>query len=407
MEPPKRIEFFPVGSMEQWCVERFDLLAVEFQLSAPWPQAVTALADFASVHTQTSTWFIVRRLFGITPLIPPADASPDDLRCHTREELCASLNYSPEQLKDALEFFKTGWNDFCKQGVAAEPSPAPSLAADREKSGELGLDDGLLARYQFSERFFEISIYDPAADNGKDGDKVLPSGRDVKRSDVENRAERDWFINKLRAPEWQKMLDDTMGGSLARAALINSLYLRRLQDEMMPLSPSSAKFKQLQKTKEEIESQYSDQIDRLQSKFPELGIAGRVSFRACVSDLNLAHRSYYGRKDNRLWDKIHTSSEIIFLTRTSAQLPSPRYRLGWSVAVVEAMHSLYDPNFRTQLRRSDLKKLDLGFKRGVEEARRETGEKEPDIETGVMPGDGDDFMDFPLPEIKDAKAGVI
>jgi hypothetical protein len=75
--------------------------------------------------------------------------------------------------------------------------------------------------------------------------------------------------------------------------------------------------------------------------------------------------------------------------------------------VVEAMHSLYDPNFRTQLRRSDLKKLDLGFKRGVEEARRETGEKEPDIETGVMPGDGDDFMDFPLPEIKDAKAGVI
>ena len=195
-----------------------------------------------------------------------------------------------------------------------------------------------------------------------------------------------------------------MAGSLARSALVNELYLRRFDNEMMQLMPNTPKWKEMSSSRQAIESRYQDQLQMLQEKFPELGVAGRVSFRAVVSDMCLAHRQYYGKRDRRLWDKIHTAAEIIFLTRTSAQLPVPRYRLGWQVAVVEARHALYDPNFRSQLKRSDLKKLDAGFRMGVETAKREMGETDISLESGVIPGEPD-CEEFPDYVIQDAPRG--
>jgi hypothetical protein len=194
------------------------------------------------------------------------------------------------------------------------------------------------------------------------------------------------------------MLDEALTAASARDALINELYLRRLQEEMAVLSPSSKKFKELSGMKRDIGQEYTKQMRELEDRFPELGVAGGVSSRAIVSDMSLAHRQYYGHKDRRLWDRIFTSSEIIFLNRQSQQLPEARYRLGWTVSVVEAMHGLYDPNFRSLLNKNDLKKLDYGYKAGVEAARQETGGKLVNMEIGVLPGEGDEFEDFPQPK---------
>ena len=391
--PPKVLEYTPNATTEKWRTERFDVLAAQFQFSSPWEAAMKEFHGFCVGHTQTSAWLIARRLFGIQPLIPTGEVHPDDLRPQTREELCASLGCPPEQIKAELDFLTAGW-----KGHAAKMAPDPGLAsaapaaipaaAPLTARGELALDDRLLERFGYSDRLFAISIYDPLGGEDK-------KGSDVPRSDRDNGIERAWFCAKLRTAEWQKMLDEPMASALARETLVNELFLHRLQDEMMPLSPSSSKFRELSKVQSGIESQYRDQLERLQQKFPEMAIAGKVSFRGVISDLNLAHRQYYGgHNDRRLWDKLFTAAEIELLLRTSVQLPSPRFRLGWTVATVEAINGLYDPDFRSMLKKGDLKKLDMGVKAGIEKARQELGEKQVDLEKGVMPDEGDVFPDY-------------
>jgi len=380
--PPKILEYTPPTTLDRWQVERYEDLAVFLAFKAPWAETMVRFHGFAEADTQR--WFYVRRLFGIQPLIPAADAHPDDLKIFTQEELCTATGLKPEQLVDELTHLRVAWEAFQTEVQRAVPLEPVSLQTVAGR--ELPLSDSLLERFDFDKSLFDVMVYDPA---GVDF-KYKP------RTGERNRLEMEWFIAKLMRPEWQKMLDDPMAGTLARSALVNELYLRRFDKEMMGLMPTSPTWKEMSGSRAKIEEQYGRQMSDLSEKFPELGVAGRVSFRAVVSDLNAAHRQYYGKRDRRLWDKVHTSAEIVFLTRTSAQLPVPRYRLGWQVAVVEAMHGLYDPNFRSQLKKNDLKKLDLGFRRGVEEAKRETGEVDVDLERGVIPGEPgtDEFEDY-------------
>ena len=399
-EIPKTLEYQPAiagVAPSPWQVEKFDLLAVFFGFpGTDWKAAMARFHEYAegeSAREGHHRWFYVRRLYGVAPLIPGAAAQADDLRVWSREELAAATGLKPEQLSEELTRLRVGWeawqgNQEREQAAGSPPPPATG--------GRLQLGDELLERFNFDKTMFDVEVYVRLDDGtGEFGYRRRPAAK--------TRAEMDWFLAKLARPEWQKMLEEPMAGSLARQALVNELYLRRFDAEMLTMMPNSPRWKELATSRGQIEKTYQSQMGELQEKFPELAVAGRVSFRAVIGDLNLAHRQYYGAKDRRLWDKVHTAAELVFLTRTSAQQPVPRYRMGWAVAVVEAMHGLYDPNFRSQLKRSDLRKLDRGFQRGVEEAKREMGEKEVDLEKGVIPGEPetDEFADYLVGEKKE------
>ena len=243
------------------------------------------------------------------------------------------------------------------------------------------LDDRLLERFNFSERLFKISVYDPLANGGKGG--VVP------RADTENRAERDWFVS--RVTEWAKMLSDSIGGPLARSALMNEMTMRRLESEIAVADPKQRAALYEQKAAEVRD--YKASIEELQRMFPEMAVAGKVSFRAVVSDLVLAHQDYYGNADRQLVDKVFTVTEIEFLTRTSAQVEA-RYRFSLNLAIVACINGLYDPNFRQRFKPKVLKLIDAGFRAGMEAARAAQREKLVDLENGVLPGEGDEFEDF-------------
>jgi hypothetical protein len=72
----------------------------------------------------------------------------------------------------------------------------------------------------------------------------------------------------------------------------------------------------------------------------------------------------------------------------------PRYRFSLNVAIVEAIHGLHDPDFRTQFKPGVLKMLDEGLRSGIEAVREAQREPVVDLERGVLPGEGDDFEDF-------------
>ena len=139
---------------------------------------------------------------------------------------------------------------------------------------------------------------------------------------------------------------------------------------------------------------YDEEVQKLQEMFPEMKVAGRVSFKGVVSDLIVGQRDYYASGDRRLLDKVNTATEIEFQLRTSAQLTQPRYRFGLNVAIVEAIHGLHDPDFRSQFKPAVLQKLDEGFRQGVEAAREAQREPVVDLEKGVLPGEGDEFEDY-------------
>lgn len=384
---PRVVQYVPLGETETWHCENFAALLAEYLLQGRTLEELAIQMQrvhaFVSLHPRQ--WLFVRRLYGVAPLLPDG-ANPDDLRVLTREQLCQQHGLTLEQLEDELAVIRAAWTARMAQ-AQRQPVEAESPVSDEK---ETSLDGSLLERFGFPPQFFEVPEFRQVPNPAGAGQVWAPRSKD------ENEAERQWMLRKLGTPSWQKMLADPRAGEMARSALLNELQARRLQSEMSGMWPSNPRYKSLQELRAKTEAEYRNQYNELEDKFPELATAGRVTFRGTVSDLNLAHRQYYGRNDRRLWDLLFNAQELELLTRQSLQAPDARYRLGWQVFVTEAMHGLYDPNFRSQLPLSVLRKLDLGFKRGVEEARRENNEPLVDLENSVSPGEGDDFPDYKI-----------
>ena len=231
---------------------------------------------------------------------------------------------------------------------------------------------------------FTITVFDPLARMTADG-----KGGVVARPEKENRKERAWFIG--RVTEWEKMLRDSIGGAVARSALNSELHLRRLEAEIAVAEPKSRGA--LYDQQSELTKGYQAAIDELQRMFPELAVAGKVSFKATFSDVIRSHLDYYGNGDRRLVDKVHTVMEMEYLLRTSQQVEA-RYRFGLNLAIIDNISGMTDPNFRPRFKHRTLKLADAGFRAGVEAARSSMREKVVDLENGVLPGEGDDFEDF-------------
>jgi hypothetical protein len=379
---PAVLEFKPLDRAEMWRVDKFDALAAEFEFRAgDWAQTMGWFMAFAV--SQTRPWRMVRLLFGVAPKIPPADTHPDDLRLWTRSELQAD-GYEVQAELDAL---RTMWRGHLKREGRSEKEEGGNQTVTGPPQNALGLDDQLLERFQFSERIFKITVWDPTAENGNG------KGAEIQRPQSENRVERDWFIGRVK--EWAKMLGDPIAGPIARSALMNDLYLRRLETEIA--TAASKNRDRLYEQKGALEEAYQEQVAQLQKMFPEMQVAGRVTFRGVISDLILAHQDYYARADRRLVDKVHTATELEFLMREAnagAERVGPRLRFGLNVAITEAIHGLYDPNFRRQIKPGVLQKIDAAMQAALVAAREAQGEAVVDLEKGVRPGEGDDFPDL-------------
>jgi hypothetical protein len=382
---PTTMDFKPVGEAVTWRVEKFDAMAAEFGLeNESGPDGPKDLQQFVFLcQRYQRLWLLVRRLYGIAPVVLPIDVDPEDVRVHSRLEMEAQ-GYS---VKTDLEALRGFWMDYCRKAESTQAieETIEGMAVDIQKAtGELALDDKVLEEFGFNERMFEISIYDPRAP--KDGKCGI-----VPRPDKENKAERAWFIARLH--EWKKMLRDSIGGPLARAALMNEMTLRRLDFEIAVAEPKQRDA--LYKQREAERRAYSEAADELQKMFPEMAVAQRMTFRAVISDLAVGHRDYYASNggERKLVDKVCTAAELEWLFRRSVQVEA-RHRFSLHLAIIECINGLCDPNFRQRFKPNTLKLVDAASRSAVAVVRESLGEKLVDLENGVMPGEGDDFDDF-------------
>ncbi len=420
---------FRYGS-ELWRVARFDLFEAEFGAVAP-ERVVTALMGSAealagkgsglgaaghspAVRGNARSWLIVRRLFGIGPVLPPLDADPEDLRVWSRAELMDLFGVTAEHLRLELEAVRGAIGMAANAldarersdaprsgGVGLNPNPnlsgSPSEkrqgasssagttadrgavqgASDARGSGDLfgegpqGLrrseselnfqEEAVLREFNFPERMFVLPARDPD----------------------ENRVEKTRFAKRVE--EFRKILEHTVAKSLGRQALMNELQLWRMETTLCSHEIGSEIYARTSKLMQSTEASYQRQLEQIDELAPYLGaIAGKLAFKGLVSELTEAIIEYRKNQSRRLVDGIFTMAEIEVELRQSAQMPEPRYRAGLVAALNAARSGFWDVHWKPTLTGKDLRKVDAAFKASIVAAGLEAGEELPDLE-----GDGE------------------
>lgn len=380
---PAVLEYAPLGKRDIWRVGDFKGFVTEFnfgpwaQKHGSWERAMIVFHE-AAANGYSRGWLLARNLFGITTLILPTNAHPDEAKIFSRAELCAARGLDAAALTAELEALRAITR------LVEQATPAPEANPAAKAQPELELDDALLARHGFEESMFKLMLWKPA----RKGEE-----QEVARSEEENKREREWFVKRVR--EWDKMLTEPFAHSTARDALLTDLYLHRLAIEMAPLSINSPRFDSLMSKKKELEQSYKTLRATLQEWFPQMNIAGRDSAQVNFSDIHKGWREYKENGDHKLLDRVRTALECELDIQQSLQQPEPAYRLGQTIYIIEAMHHLTDPEFRSKIPHRVLRAYDKGFSEGVERARVEQGRPLVDMSKGVMRGEGGPNADFP------------
>lgn len=376
--PPKSLEYTPLGGTDLWRVERFAEFCAEFPLPTSYPFAIL-MGQFHEVGKQYERgWRICRQLYGIGPMfLTKGEEDPGEYEPKTAAAICAGMRppIDGKQLVAEMTALRGMWDVWVKRDM----HPAPVQASPAAVKDELPFGEDVLREFGFEEEMFEVQVWDAA------------KREEAPRAARLNRLERDWFCKRVR--EAHKQLSDPGAGALVRTCLMNELYLKRFEADMAKLGPSSKKWKELQELRQDLEQRYEAQLEQMQVIFPETATAAKDNFLRVISDLNRAHREYYGNQSSKLIDQMFTANEVEVMLRASPQRP-PQYRLGLTLAVMEAQRGLWDPNWKPAIKLSVLRKLDDGFREAMARIAEELGEALVDLEKGVAPGEGEDFEDL-------------
>jgi hypothetical protein len=370
---PTVLEFAPLGETGRWRVEQFEAFRARFPVTEDRDTAareVAAIVERVRVHSQI--WLVVRRIYGIGPVIPPANADMDDLRSWGKEELAEKLKLAPVEVDARLEAARA--LTVVRESQKARKPESEVLAhghqgkGEGEKGGaegELVFDeDEVLAQFGFSPTIFELTWQ--------------MGTEQMRRPASEERAEKTWFAARVKdnAP----MLREARAATTVRQMLMNELYARRLEVDMAKLRPSTKEWRDLQTAKDKLEEAIGRSRETLTEMFPDMNVGDKVTYRRTVSDLVRGYQEYYARGENKLIDAIHTADEIDFITRQSVQIPEARIRLGQQVAIVEAIKGIWDPKWRPQLKPGVLKRIDAAGRAAVESVRQAEGTPLMDLE---------------------------
>lgn len=369
-ESPGHLEYKPFSSTEKWRVQLFELFQAEFALKPPFDKAMARFQEV--VETYPRGWLIAKMLFGIIPMIIPANANVADYQPKTREQVADQLGIEKENVQAEIDALRSLWQTAATkmQDESEEQAPKETLEFNEDIFHQLG----------FSDAIFDVKRRDPE------------SKEPVARTAEEKKTERNWFIK--RVIDWRRMLEEPMATALVRQTLMNELYLRRLETEISMFMPGTDSFTKLQRTKKEIEETYQGQLDKLKDMFPEMNISGKTSFKACISNFKDAILEYRKDGSTRLIDRMRTASEIEVECRQSIQKPEPQYRWGMNVYHISAMAGLLDPDWRPDIPHRVLAKMDAAGRAAINAARDTMGEPMVDLENGVMPGEGSQFPEL-------------
>lgn len=336
----KLVEYVVEG--QQWLCRRRDLLAAELGKEI----SQNELAEFhLMIRGQERSWLIVRRLFGMMPVIPPQGYPLDDMKVWDRQALQEQLGITRQQLQAELDAVRGAWVGLNgangSEGAELAPPPPPTEQL-------VFTDDEVLKKYGFK----------------------------VVRGTVEDAA---WFAERVRA--MVPLLEEKLTSVLARNMLMTELQMHQLDEFLSDPEKSklgTGEYRSNQKQKQELDKTYREQIQQLAKLAPWFSeVTGKHAFRDVLSDITRAIQEYHARGDTKLIDGMFTALEVKVECRRSVQA-SVRYRAGLVVWVNAAKAGLWDPNWKGNIPNAQLKKLDEAWRRAWNDLN--ASEPIPDLE---------------------------
>ena len=340
-------------SGEPWRCNHMDLLSAEFEglqvAELPLFHAITA------VPGKERGWLIVRRLFGLRPVIPPAQFNPEDFQEWSPQDLQAALGITRNQFQSELDAVRGAWRSAVgpKQDTKVEPqAPSPPREEFHFAQEELLEKHGLTLQFK-------------------------------------NRAEGEWFAKRVK--DYDKLLGERMTAVLARNALMTEWQLKQL-DEFLSNSEGnrqgSEEWRKNMKVRQELSSTYEKQLTQINALAPwASSITGKFAFTGVLSDITRGIQEYHAKGETRLIDGLFTAMEIRVELRRSVQAPEPRYRASLAVYVNAAKQGLWDPNWQSPFSNAEFKKIDAAWRAAIAAASNEAGEKLPDLEKSGPEGE--------------------
>lgn len=337
---------------EEWRVLDWPGLVAEF------PGLISE--KLAEVHTtlvsHERAWRLVRRLFGIRPVMPAMDSVLDDCRIWSRAALLEDLQITRAQLGQELNAVRGLLSHLLRDDKRAEVEPPKPKLESAERPGELNLDASkLLLEYN-------ITL-------GDEGDT----------------ADRRWF--ESRVLDYLAVLKVPM----ARALAVNCLELEwqkhilsKELNNREKCVPGEERWSRLNTLKTKVVEAYNNQFESLMKLCPWAGkLAGHYDFQGVVSDITSGIVEYMDRKETHIVDGMFTGLEILVELRRSVQMPTVRYRAGLVAYVNAARAHLWDRDWNPDehgLGKHALKVMDHAWAVAAAEVLNQQGQHVPDLQ---------------------------
>ena len=345
------------------------------ELTAEFGVTEAEMAEFQTVVSGLSRqWLMVRRLYGLVPVLPLPGTPPEDLKPWGAAELAESLSITRAQLQQELDVVRGHWEgrrktnppgkkggtgvepvptgDGRRMGTGAEPAPTAP--------GELALTtpEEVLAACGFS----RIKFVDAA----------------------------EWERFRKRLEELGPLLREAASAGLARDLLMTELRIGRIDADLNDPSRTAmgAEWRAMLKTRTELADSYESRSKLVLEQFPwAQQVAGKLALKGTVTEIVAAIQAYQARGDTALVDGIHTLAEVEVLCRMSVQAPLPKYRAGKVVYLNEARAGLWDPKWQSGLTHGLVKRLDKVWAEAYAAASREAGDPLVDLEKDGKEGE--------------------
>lgn len=359
---------------DDWKVERMDLLAVVFPEMTPEQLP----AFHAAVASDGRAWLFVRRLWGIMPLVPPADWNYDDFRVWSASELKVALGMDAKAHRAELDRVAGIW---LSRGRADGTACKEQAVAAAEKSalfnGELALpepvdDDAELRKAGFSPSMFAVEGRPPA-----DGTE-----------------EKKRFLLRLR--KVAKALAQDSLTSTVRSLLLVQLDLERLEAMYYALSQGDGRRKALGEERLKLqkeEREINDQLCELAPWFFQASATG-VSMTSAFTMLVEGMQRLKSEGDATLLrgvgavtgilvDGLHDAEEIAGQLRMSQEGlrsgQAPQYDPGWVAYVNMTRDRFWDPRYAPLFEKKTLARLRRVFAADWSTACSEEGVHIPEL----------------------------
>lgn len=361
-------------SGEPWRVEQFDLLTAEFDGLVP--------ADLPTWHTvlcgHERPWLIVRRLYGVRPVIPPANVRSDDLRTWNRPELEAALGVTRKQLQAELDGARGLWLQ--RGAPQREQARAVEELAGKVKADQRAAFTGEL----------------PLVATAEAADRVISeAGFNLGWFTLEERApeanleEKLWFARQLGG--MAKLFAREQTRELARRVILMELKLRRRDDVLFGGGTLADKGKT--DRKEWIaalaadEGEYQKMVDQLRELAPWYYAMGNaVNAKGSFAEIIRGFQEWFAQGDTTwlaavaemadltigLPDGFLDAEELQALNRPNTEQPEPQYRLGLAVYAHMVKANIFNPAWKPPGDFKVFGAMDAGYREGfVAYAKRE------------------------------------